>query len=157
MQYHATPCNTMQYYAIQCNTMQYHASLITADGAYHCPVGSIKPFLSWYGNQYAETQWKMTKIDKKTMSYRVMACVCLLLANTKGSNKREKLFSRAAWNIENRVTFFHPLLWHKCKSTWTVDGYPEIDFSSPFHACHLTKELLSPLNCWESPVCGRDT
>ena len=31
----------MQYYAIQCNTMQYHAPLITADGAYHCPVGSI--------------------------------------------------------------------------------------------------------------------
>ena len=44
MQYHAIPCNTsntMQYSAIQCNTMQYHASLITADGAYHCPVGSI--------------------------------------------------------------------------------------------------------------------
>ena len=31
----------MQNYAIQCNTMQYHASLISADGAYHCPVGSI--------------------------------------------------------------------------------------------------------------------
>ena len=41
MQYHAITCNTMQYYAIQCNTLQYHASLITADGAYHCPVGSI--------------------------------------------------------------------------------------------------------------------
>ena len=41
MQYHAIICNTMQYHAIQCNTMQYHASLITADGAYHCPVGSI--------------------------------------------------------------------------------------------------------------------
>ena len=41
MQYHAIPCNTMQYNAIPCNTMQYHASLITADGAYHCPVGSI--------------------------------------------------------------------------------------------------------------------
>ena len=26
--------------------MQYHASLITADGAYHCPVGSTWPFLS---------------------------------------------------------------------------------------------------------------
>ena len=37
----ATPCNIMQYHAIPCNTMQYHASLITADGAYHCPVGSI--------------------------------------------------------------------------------------------------------------------
>ena len=24
-----------------CYTMQYHASLVTADGAYHCPVGSI--------------------------------------------------------------------------------------------------------------------
>ena len=44
MPYHAIPCNTMQYYAIQCNTMQYHASLITADGAYHCPLGSIWPF-----------------------------------------------------------------------------------------------------------------
>ena len=41
MQYHEMPCNTMQYYATSCNTMQYHASLITADGAYHCPVGSI--------------------------------------------------------------------------------------------------------------------
>merc|ERR1712041_205 len=41
MQYHAIACNTMQYNAIPCNTMQYHASLITADGAYHCPVGSI--------------------------------------------------------------------------------------------------------------------
>ena len=44
MQYHATPCNTMQYRAAPCNTMQYHASLIAADGAYHCPVGSIRPF-----------------------------------------------------------------------------------------------------------------
>ena len=41
MQYHAILCNTMQSYAIQSNTMQYHASLVTADGAYHCPVGSI--------------------------------------------------------------------------------------------------------------------
>ena len=31
----------MQYLAKPCNTMQYYASLITADGAYHCPVGSI--------------------------------------------------------------------------------------------------------------------
>ena len=44
MQYHAIPCNIMQYHAIPCNTMQYHASLIIADGAYHCPVGSKRPF-----------------------------------------------------------------------------------------------------------------
>merc|ERR1711884_98679 len=56
MQYHAIPCNTMQYHAIQCNemlyhaiscnTMQYHGTLITADGAYHCPVGSIMAIFS---------------------------------------------------------------------------------------------------------------
>ena len=43
-QCHAIPCNTMQYHAIPCNTMQYHACLLSADGAYHCPVGSIWPF-----------------------------------------------------------------------------------------------------------------
>ena len=41
VQYRAIPCNNMQYHAIPCFTMQYHAPLITADGAYHCPVGSI--------------------------------------------------------------------------------------------------------------------
>ena len=46
MQNHAIPCNNMQYNALPCNTMQYHASLITADGAYHCPVGSIMAIFS---------------------------------------------------------------------------------------------------------------
>ena len=44
VQYHAITCNTMQYHALPCNTMQYHAPLITADGAYHCPVVSIRTF-----------------------------------------------------------------------------------------------------------------
>ena len=53
MQYHAIPCNTLQYHAIPCNTnsMQYHACLITVDGAYHCPVGSIWLFFP-SGNDY---------------------------------------------------------------------------------------------------------
>merc|ERR1712045_599143 len=46
MLYHAILCNTMQYNAIPCNTMQYHGTLITADGAYHCPVGSIMAIFS---------------------------------------------------------------------------------------------------------------
>ena len=46
MQYHAIQCNNMQYHAIPCNTMQYHGTLITADGAYHCPVGSIMAIFS---------------------------------------------------------------------------------------------------------------
>ena len=48
MWYHVLPCDTMQYYAIPCDTMQYHASLITADGAHHCPVGSIWLFFSYF-------------------------------------------------------------------------------------------------------------
>merc|ERR1711873_380861 len=53
MQYHAIQCNTMQYNAIPCNTMQYHASLITADGAYHCPVGSIMAIFSSGRSSYS--------------------------------------------------------------------------------------------------------
>merc|ERR1712240_913738 len=63
MQYHAIPCNTMQYHAIQCNTMQYHAipcntmqyngTLITADRAYHCPVGSIMAIFSSVRSSYS--------------------------------------------------------------------------------------------------------
>merc|ERR1711867_323534 len=53
MQYHAIYCNTMHFYAIQCNTMQYHASLITADGAYHCPVGSIMAIFSSVRSSYS--------------------------------------------------------------------------------------------------------
>merc|ERR1719210_2651986 len=63
MQYHAIPCNTMQYHAIQCNdmlyhaiscnTMQYNGTLITADGAYHCPVGSIMAIFSSVRSSYS--------------------------------------------------------------------------------------------------------
>ena len=53
MQYLAIPCNTMQYNAIPCNAMQYHASLITADGAYHCPVGSIMAIFSSVRSSYS--------------------------------------------------------------------------------------------------------
>merc|ERR1712240_155018 len=36
-----------------CNTMQYHALLITADGAYHCPVGSIMAIFSSVRSSYS--------------------------------------------------------------------------------------------------------
>ena len=71
IKYHTIQCNTMKYHAMPCNTLAYsgilwhtlaysgilwhalaysgiiNASLITADGAYHCPVGSIWPFLTF--------------------------------------------------------------------------------------------------------------
>merc|ERR1711952_237297 len=57
MHYHAIPCNILQYNAIPCYIMQYHASLITAVGAYHCPVGSIMAifiiiYVTATGNEY---------------------------------------------------------------------------------------------------------
>ena len=72
MQYHATPCNTMQYHAIPCNTMQYHASLITADGAYHCPVGSIMAiFISMpipsFNLRYCQVLFMLTELIKVTI------------------------------------------------------------------------------------------
>merc|ERR1711902_364487 len=53
MQYLAIQCNTMQYHAIPCNTMQYHGTLKTADGAYHCPVGSIMAIFSSVRSSYS--------------------------------------------------------------------------------------------------------
>ena len=35
--------------------MQYHASLITADGAYHCPVGRIMAIFAWNVGWLRET------------------------------------------------------------------------------------------------------
>ena len=56
MQNNAITCNTMQYHAISCNTMQYHASLISADGAYLRPVGSIRHFYNTFGKSQGGVQ-----------------------------------------------------------------------------------------------------
>ena len=79
LQYHAIPCNTMQHYSIQCNTMQYYASFMTADGAYHCPVGSIWLFFS-----------TLTSIVNETICgdhdlQQVPACYSILSSSGSGS------------------------------------------------------------------------
>merc|ERR1711952_568922 len=61
MHYHAIPCNTLRYHAIQCNTMQYHVSLITADRAYHCPVGSIMAIFSSVRSSYSHPDLLVTQ------------------------------------------------------------------------------------------------
>ena len=46
--------------------MHYHASLITADGAYHCPVGSIMAiFLSDRGPTYMKLQLLLLDQERK--------------------------------------------------------------------------------------------
>ena len=71
LQYHAIPWNTMQYYAIQCKTMQYHASLITADGAYHCPVGSIMAIfcLDSAGHIFSQMPRPLTTINVAHLNF----------------------------------------------------------------------------------------
>ena len=71
MQYNAIPCNTIQYNPIPWNSMQYHASLLTADVAYHCPVGSIWLFLiylSWPGHLYIK--WGTEPWGKRDALFR---------------------------------------------------------------------------------------
>ena len=81
MQYHAIQCNTMQYHAKFCNTMQYHVSLITADGAYHCPVGSIRPFFNHI----------------PVLSLSLQTCpICLLASVTRCSTKFLRHFDQAS-------------------------------------------------------------
>ena len=75
MQYHAIPCNTMQYHAIPCNTMQYHASLITADGAFHCPVGSIMAIFLFTTTESAQNSFDHKKLcqfgDSRIILFRI--------------------------------------------------------------------------------------
>merc|ERR1711879_891241 len=70
MQYHAIQCNTLHYHAILCNTMQYHASLITADGAYHCPVGSIMAIFSSVRSSYSHPDLPLTHHHHPTHFFR---------------------------------------------------------------------------------------
>ena len=60
----------MQYHAIPCNTMQYHGTLITADGAYHCPVGSIMAiFYDTVSNQSKDKMVKQFNLNPNIFIY----------------------------------------------------------------------------------------
>ena len=104
MQYHAIPCNTMQYQAIPCNTMrynaipgntmQYHASLITADGAYHCPVGSIMAIFNWsIPVSWREEKVFFFKLHIRTPEMKVGQCCTELVPKEGGSS------SRLVWSL----------------------------------------------------------
>ena len=66
----------MQYHAIPYNTMQYHASLITTDGAYHCPVGSIWQFCNTL-EPLLESALHHTQLSGRsaTVSYRAVTAL----------------------------------------------------------------------------------
>ena len=61
MQDNARKCKIVQDSARECNIVQCQASLITADGAYLCPVGSIRPFLTKFSEarllEVKEAHW----------------------------------------------------------------------------------------------------
>ena len=94
MQYNAIPCNTVQYHAILCNTMQNHACLLTADGAYHCPVGSIWLFLFYYH----KSSWNSTRpggaLDK---------------AYDRKMRNIPRISLRSVWTDQKGILSFRPL------------------------------------------------
>ena len=54
--------------------MQYHGTLITADGAYLCPVGSIWPFLlllSFIHIGLVESQYSLLRQKVEVLEYAV--------------------------------------------------------------------------------------
>ena len=94
-----------QYHAIPCNTMQYHASLITADGAYHCPAGSIWLFLNpTRRSSFANTvqpHWTqdLTPRPRRVNLYTRWSRVTVTLN-----------FSEEPWNFK------------KCKKKWFIES-----------------------------------
>merc|ERR1712173_277858 len=65
---HGIAWHCMVLHAIPCNTMQYHASLITADGAYHCAVGSIMAIFSSVRSSYSHPNLLLTHPPHPTFS-----------------------------------------------------------------------------------------
>ena len=99
MQNNAITCNTMQYHAISCNTMQYHASLISADGAYLRPVGSIMAFLQYIwevlGRGSTNQNWKF-----------VFECHVWLSRNSNSSTKIMVMHSDSLFlSCESTIAF----------------------------------------------------
>ena len=72
----------MQYHAIPGNTMQYHACLITADGAYHCPVGSIWLFLKCVRNVAKVGIFSFLGISYIMVSHREPGCYSPIVTTT---------------------------------------------------------------------------
>ena len=128
MQYHAIQCNTMQCHAITCNTMQYHAIpcntintmhrhtlLITADGAYHCPVGSIWPFLKVtsdfacpgvFREHATSVHDRNESVFMLTTQYRQRLPWSLVLVLAKFETKDQQIRSILLTSM-NRVTSLH--------------------------------------------------
>ena len=65
--------------------MQYCASLITADGAYHCPVGSTWPFFSQ--QQAAWILFLVLSVHKNIISYQ-KTVACTFVQVTAGSQAK---------------------------------------------------------------------
>ena len=121
MQYHAIPYNTMQYHAILCNTMQYHASLITADGAYHCPVGSIMAIFKRIIKQRQKLISCILPFMNKLPGHQ---CIMQVQPIGKKRNYEENCQSLKKWQNQLSIAFDISLLHQRhqknCVKVWAL-------------------------------------
>ena len=141
MQYHAIPCNTMQYHGISCNTMQYHESLITADGAYHCPVGSIMAIFIMstilHGVHYCHQHHHNHHCyyhHRRIISQSLLHPFCprAYFAFSIG----QPFPSRANWWESIISAFYRGMVWNSVTST--MARYRHLKFVSFFRNCFLS-------------------
>ena len=151
----------MQYHAIPCNTMQYHGTLLTADGAYHCPVGSIMAIFIFNFDYWscchelrvgtmksasltAATSINLREFLLKTMFFSFF-CRCLkdeqvvFLTKAKRRNCR---FSQATGHYTQVIfktlpfcpsVLEKPLLWF-INDIYVIDGIVRLLLISAFHS-----------------------
>ena len=111
----------MQYHSIPCNTMQYHLSLITADRAYYCPVGSIRPFFNILREVvvFSFVPCLIASINKCKFFSHIYTFP-LRLRDRRGSCRRPRIWwTPRRWglpSIRGQKTEYPPGIWY-----WTWD------------------------------------
>ena len=85
--------------------MPYHLSLITADGAYHCPVGSIMAiFLVWSGQDVRQRVSTLSNLIRILRSWVALQNAELML--------RRVEFTNGSWsNYQTTVGKVAPPIW----------------------------------------------
>merc|ERR1712016_163032 len=161
----------MQYNAISCNYMQYHASYVTADGAYHCPVGSIMAIFSSVRsfNSHPDLLLIHHPLFQITPVLNTGQSLSELLQLYKGYNatKRQNLarlwhtlaYSGILWHtlaysgILLHTLAYIGILWHTLEYPgilWHTLLYPGIPWSTLAYSCILWHTLAYSGILWHN-------
>ena len=136
VQYCAIPCNNMQYHAIPCITMQYHAPLITADGAYHCPVVSIRTFF-----HHSHMSLVVLSLLKKQKNFQSILLLFFFFFIFSSSLQLPGIIlsSVRLLDFKTALTMFSPIA---CLATLTTVARLKVDLFSNYNLFIITRPIL---------------